>query len=648
MWLSWVIFALKDSAPGLLDDGAHIAGAAPYAEKGLLKEIANSFDSYTKGQVRFYQTHFTLVGVYHILFDQNLRLWYLGNITLAVLSALAVGYVVFTFSNNILAALLGALLLLTSSPAAETLRGNFGKAEAIMAACLLAGIALWAYAGKSKYPKSCIIGAGILFALGCVSKESGKLVGLAMCLPLMISWIPAKHKDLILEHKVSFLKSLSIIGILGIVASWLVSLPSKNIEWMKGYYHLKFGFNRIEKMAQFYATECPDFLILLGFFTLVYALLLWIHRMRDERVILGAAFLTVSWAYFLCLLFFSQRTAYYVFIPVGFLALSAGLGISLIAKSQRWLLISAFSIFFLTRIYSIPYLFLSTKAQQLFDNVNYEAMLYSKSISAAAVYAVDINEEWQFIQEWNLLSHNFHAAADVPMLYGAEGGFRMSRLQDRLRNDPRFQEDGYYDETKDGKPRGWRLQIPKPGEYLSTRFGEIIIGKHTIRATMPFKQNAKDLISLFDKDSLEIAGAVSKSESILDPTNFKISKATYGWSFYKVVKPMGYLVQECTLKKWMTKSTALIIPEQSPYSRISIKMNIPPQGHSFPIKLWAESNQSEISAIQVDSPGDFEFVIPVSQGQIINLHSSSWFKPQKTLGADAKEVSVQLIEINAE
>jgi hypothetical protein len=650
-WLYWVTFSLREAKPGLLDDGSHITGAAQFAASGFIRGLYGSFEAFFKGEIRFYITHLTLMGLYYTWFGENLTLWYAANIAISVLSGLAVGYVIFSFTKNLWFSSLGAILLLTSSPAAEALRGNFGKAEAVMVALIAFGLAFWTHSIKSRWPKLFLSLAGTFFVLGCLSKESGKVIGIAMTLPWIVfwitSWITRKPLEEVKGEVSTPLRNLFLMGATGIAASYIVAIPSRNLEWMKGYYRLNFNWAHITEKAQFYLRESPDFLVLLALFTLVYLLSFLIHRKLDNKFFLAGACLAGTWGYLLSLLLFPISNVYYLFVPSGLLAIAAGLVISLIPDHRKLFISAAFTIFFLTRFYSIPYLFMLTTVQQLFDRINHNAMLYARSENPTAIYALDISEDSQLIQEWNLLSVVYKNTKGIPPLYGANPDFMMWRYQDRIRNDPKAPEDSYYNELARGKPREWREQFPKVGEYATCRFGRIVVPDHFLRATMPFKQKTDSFLALFDKNALTKIKDISEKISIYNPSELKKSKITYGWSFYKVSSPLGFLMQDYTLDQWMTKTTSLQIPENSPYSNLTVKLDAP-HGHSFPIRVWAELDGKEIASADVPSAGSTTLTIPVDKSQRITIHSSSWFQPAKLgISADTRELSLRLMQVEA-
>jgi len=536
--------------------------------------------------------------------------------------------------------------MLTSSPVAETLRSNFGKAEAIMVAIMTAGFALWVYSGRSKRTLLCLIGAGILFILACVSKESGKIVAIAICLPWLATLLPLGCEARRPEQNAASFLGLFICGLGGLLSSWLVSLPSKKLPYIQSYFQMDFSLRHMKNSLWIYSTECPDFLLILCLFILIYAALLWVYRNGDRRVLLGAACLAGALVYFGCLLGFRFNLSYYLFVPLALLSLSAGIGIAVIPKKRQLLLGGIFTIFFLSRLYSVPYLFMISKAQQLFDSVNYKAMLYAKTSTDATIYALDIPEECQMIQEWNFLRKSFTSIKDASILYGAASGFKAWRYQDVIRGQPEIIVTDRLRQTCLATSNVWRLQIPKMGDYLSCRFGKMNVGQHYLRAVLPFAQKPQTFLRLIDGKSIVEAGEVSETKAMREPSLLGKVKATYGWKFYKVIRPIGYVLQDCTGDQWMTHETSFWIPEQSKYSTLEIEMDAP-QGHSYPFRIWAESGGSEIAATSIDAPGKAKLVLPVSRNETIKIHSSSWFQPRKAgLGNDDRELSVRFMKID--
>ncbi|XHR30525.1 MAG: hypothetical protein ACFUZC_08175 [Chthoniobacteraceae bacterium] len=647
-WIWWVVVSLQPAVPGLIDDGSHISIGRSYATEGFFHALVRSFESFLHGS-RFYDTQFALLGIFHIFFGENLTLWYAGNIFLAMLSASAIGYVIYAETRNPWATLLGGAFLLTSSPVAEALRGNFGKAEAIMVAFIAAGFALWAYSGRSRYPHLCMIGAGVLFILGCVSKESGKVVAIALCLPWIAALVPLPSGTQSQEQKkgASFLW-LFFFGVCGILACYLVSLPSRKFQYLQKYFKLDFSLSHIKEVLLVYIQECPDFLIFLTLLAFLYIALLWIYRNRDRRVLLGAACLAGALAYFFGLLGFRFNLPYYLFVPLVLVALSAGLGIAAIPQKRKGLLCAMFAVFFLSRLYSVPYLFMISRAQQFFDAVNCRAMLKGKATPTKAIYAIDIDEECQMIQEWNILRSNFTSTKNAPFIYGAASGFKAWRYQDVMRNRPDIEVEDRSGKMIEAVSSEWRLQVPQPGDMITCRFGKVKVGNHYLRVVMPFSQDENALLHLIDVKSLAEKDGFSQNAIFWNPTLLKHVKTTYGWNFYKVVRPLGYILQGVTADQWMTRDSSVLIPEKSIYLKLEIELDVP-QGNSFPFRVWAESDGTEIAEIPIDSPGIKKFAVPVHKNEIVRFHSSSWFQPSKAgLGKDTRELSVRLMKIDPE
>ena len=645
-WVWWAAASLQFAVPGLIDDGCHIEIGNDYATTGFFHAMVRSFENFLNG-ARFYETQFALLGLFHICFGENLALWYAGNIFLGAISACALAYVVYAMSKDVWASLVAGALMLTSSPVAETLRGNFGKAEAIMVAFMAAGFALWVYSRRSRHPLPCLIGAGVLFVLACVSKESGKIVAIAICLPWIATLLPLGRDARGSEENGASFRGLFIIGLCGLLSSWLVSLPSRKLQYMQSYFQMDFSFGHITKAFWKYFTECPDFLIILCLVVLLYAALLWVHRNGDRRVMLGAACLAGALAYSGCLLGFRFHLSYYLFVPLALLSLSAGLGVAMIPKDRQALLIVIFAVFFLSRLYSIPYLFMISRAQQLFDSVNYKAMLSAKSSPGASVYALDIPEDCQMIQEWNILRRVFTTTEGASRLYGAACGFKAWGYQDLIRERPGIMVGDRLTQTCAATSDVWRAQMPKEGDYLSCRFGKMKVGQHYLRAVLPFAQKPETYSLLIDGKAVEDAGGISEKAVLREPGFLGKFQAEYGWKFYKVVRPLGFVLQGCTGDLWMTHETSFWIPQESKYAKLEIQMDVP-QGHSYPFRVWAESEGSEIAATSIEAPGKANLVLPVHGGQTVKLYSSSWFQPRKVgIGKDNRELSVRFMKLNS-
>jgi len=645
MWLWWVAVSLQQAFPGLIDDGSHMTVGKNYAVEGFFPSLVRFFRSFLDGE-RFYETQYSLLGLYTIFFGEKLVFWYAGNIFLGALASGSIGYVIYSETKNLWASLMGTAIMLTSSPVAEALRANFGKAEAIMVALFAVGLAFWAHSAHSKRPLIWIIGAVILVALGCVSKESGKIMGVAICLPWIATWIPLPlryHDQNITEHRGASLLGLFICGVSGTFISYLVSLPSLHIQYIRSYFQLDYSIRHIKSMLLMYIYECPDLFLIATLLLLLYVGLLWVYWNRNRMVLFGAACFTGVAAYFLGLLGFKFHCQYYLYVPLALLALSAGFAVASIPPKRGILWGVVFAIFFMSRIYSVPYLFMITRAQQLFDSVNYEAMLRTKDPSQPITYALDITEDSQIVQEWNLIRQSFTKANGISIFYGAGSGFEAWYYQDMIRNDPKLViKNPVKLYERDDK---WRKQIPVKGDILTYRFGKIVVGKHYLRAVMPFDQDATFLLSLIDRKAIAYDGAISESTTLWDPYFFKRHEVTYGWKFYTVIRPLGYILQWCTADHWMTPDAKIWIPDHSPYSEIHIEMNVP-QGNTFPFTVWAESENNRIAETIITAPGKAILTLPIRPQETLKLHSSSWFQPSKKgLGKDDRELSVRFMNI---
>jgi hypothetical protein len=655
IWVSWCVYSSHSAVPGLLDDGIHIKGARRYVSEGFLDAVLWSFAGFINGE-RFYEVHFFVLGLYHTFFDQNLVLWYAGNMLLASCVGIGLYYIIFSITGNVSLGIFACGLFLTSSPIAETLRGNFGKAEPVMLALLVGGLFFWCLFARSKKWFWLLIGI-FLFVLGCVTKESGKLVAASMCLPWILTSLPFglgnRNKA---DRELPFF-SLFIVGAFGILFSYLVTIPTRNFAYLHSYFSLDFSLEKIKSSISFYLLESPDFLIILGLTTLLYLVLLLRRQLFGTPLIFGLTCLTIVWAYFLCLLGFKFNLVYYIYIPFLFLVLSLGLVLKEFLGSHPRIISLLLVLILLTRVYSVPYLFFIADIQRYFDSVNYKAMLYTKSKASGDIYALDLREDSQIVQEWNCLSNFFKALEGNSLLYGAAEGFNMWSYQDqwryvgRLAGDPRALKkvaDGAKDYAGHWVMYSWRTQLPKAGDYLTCRYGSMVVGKHFLRAAIPFEQSAEPFFALLDKRVLTKTDDVYEETVVRDPSTWREFKLSGGWSFYRVDAPLGFSAQDYTPDQWMTKKTSILIPEDSRYSKLAIHMHVP-QAHSFPIRVWAEVDGVEVSGMEVKEAGDSVFEIPVKKNQVLKIHSSSWFQPAKLgLSADTRDLSVRFLKIEGE
>lgn len=657
-WLVWIFTALHSAAPGLIDDGTHIAIARKYGHEGFFKAAFHSFKLFLDG-ARFYETHYALLGTYYILFGEHLQWWYAANIFLALVSALLTSSVVYRATRNIWPALMSGFLILTSSPTAETLCANFGKAEAIMVALFVAGLALWARCGRSPWQLPMLLGASILFILACITKESGKILALSLCMPWIASKVPlpkplgATSSVASANHPVPPLFALFLIGLASLSASYLVALPSSASQYMQSYFAMDFSLPHIKSSFANYWTECPDVILMLVLLAVVYAILLFKHRNQNRYLLLGAALLGGATVYITCLLGFQFTLSYYLYVPLLLLALSAGLVFAALPSGNTFLRRLILVGFVLTRFYSIPYLFLILQSQQLFDSVNYKAMLHMADKCKTSVFVLDISEHSQMVQEWNILRTSYSATAHLPSMYGAADGFTAWSYQDLHRNRSGLLVNDRAELQKKAPSawlqdiKEWREELPKEGDYIACRFGDVAIGKHYLRAVMPFNQSVEDYLKIFDFQSVEAAESVFQQKQIISPTPPFLRSVSYGWKFYKVLHPMNFHVVGCTRDRWLTRSTSISFSSNAAISGVEIELEVP-QNHTFPIRIWAECDGKEIATRAILSGGHASFTLPALPGKSVKLFSSSWFQPSKLgLNSDTRELSVRLKKIAA-
>lgn len=645
-WVWWVILSLQNAVPGLMDDGSHISLAQEYAQNGFLNATQDHIEGFFHG-ARFYETHFALLGIYQKLFNQNLLFWYIGNIALGVLSSVAIGYVIYSTTEGLYEALLGSFMMLTSSPVAESLRGNFGKAEAIMVMLLSVGLAFWAYSSKGHHKKIILMAGTLFFVLGSVSKESGKIVAIAMCLPWIATKLPINKKNTKSREDSASLFALFIIGVTSVFTAYLLGIPSRKSVYIKSYFEMDFSISHVIESLIIYIVECPDIITIMVMLLVPYSMLIWKKKTSDDKVLFGAACLAGCWAYFLCLLGFRFNLPYYLYVPLMLLSLSLGLGIASVSHKHRFLIGLLFAVFFISRFYSMPYLMLISKVQQITDSVNYNAMLLSQKKSIKYIYSLDIPEECQMVQEWNILRGTYNDLRNSALLYGAGAGFKSWNYQQIYRD--KCHNNLSDDPTTRIKsvPQEWSIKMPNSGDCLAVRSGNIFAGKHRLRAAMPFNQDERCILDLIDMQALTRDGEWRESCSIWDPSHFTRANATYGWSFYKLNRPLGFILQDYTQDQWITRATSILIPEKSAYSKLEIEMDIP-SGHAFPFRIWTESSGVILAENEVKNAGKLKQSIPIHAGELIKIQSSSWFRPNKVgLGLDGRELAARVIKIEA-
>ncbi len=197
IWIVWALdIATRFTTPGLLDDGTYFTVADFYRAHGFFHEIKSHFLSIFDPHAdrRFYELHELPLGIYRWAFGFDLRYWYVIQFTYCLLTAAAGFWIVWSLSKNLAAAMLAAFGVLTVSPLADAVRGNFGKVEDIMTFAFMLSVALlirlsrrWEVAptAPDRAVLASVAASAAVFALlAALGKESGKI--LAVFPPLFV------------------------------------------------------------------------------------------------------------------------------------------------------------------------------------------------------------------------------------------------------------------------------------------------------------------------------------------------------------------------------------------------------------------------------------------------------------------------------
>lgn len=645
-WIGWVVYSFQGAAPGLLDDGIHMLVARSFQTAGFFQRLWIGMEHVWHG-TRFYETQFAYLGVCWLLFHNHLAGWYAANLFLNLACALGALIFLFQAGRDKIAGTLSAAMILTSSPVAEAVRAGFGKAEAIMAMFFITGICVWHWLAIRRKSRAGLLFAALLILLGCVSKESGNLLALSLIAPSLLVGLFR------LKAPRNF-HSLALMGMVGLIGNYLVFLPSKRKAYISNYFAMDFSLGKVKQSALFYVREMPDVLLLAAVLVLIYAIVFYkafIHGRKEPRVggmdhgllAIGLSFFLFATAYMVALLGFRFNLVYYAYLPAALLSVSAGIGLIYLGGIRPAAAKAMLAIFFLTRIYSVGYLFFSTGSQRLIDETNFEALETSKQFGAKRLFLVDVSDSSQIIQEWNCLRLVLKEP-DVPVLIGSAPDFKAWDYQDTFR---RFTVDNaetsYFSMNQESSFQNakWHDRMPEAGDLLACRSGNIRVGYHFLRSGVPFNQTVDYSLATLDKSALTEVASVESKRRLFNPNTFKRSRSNYGWKIYRVNRPFAYSISGREGDGWMNPSSAVEVRNAAACPHIRLEIEVPDWLPKFPMHVSASSGEESLASVTFDGPGRKTLDIPVKQPGQIQLHADVWGRPKPP---DTRELSYRMLE----
>jgi hypothetical protein len=564
-WWIWAFdVATLYVAPGLLDDGSHIARALQYVHEGFHTMFAANWskvlDSATPS--RFYEVQYVVIGLYAKAFGTDLRYWYLSQFLLCTLTGIAGYLVVNMLTRNRVAAMLCLIGILTASPLADAARANFGKVEVVMSMTIVFALACMSSAAvlvqrPSSLSRNLLIVttlfSGILFmTIASLAKESGKLLAvvplifpaLAFGGPVLASQIksrwPAwtKFASSFVEVKREYPRQNVSYGIICTLAAALILALSFYVfrergqsSYLAAYFSLNFDPHYIVDSFQFYVRQTPDQIILL----VALAPIVLFGFVSDSRSWAMLVSLSAIAASYMFLLFaFRYRVSYYFYVPAVMTAVAFAIGFALAPRQYQIVMLS---VFVLTRAYSVPYIYFQAASQRYVDFVNFRAMQAATELGAPRVVLLDASEQNQLIQEWNLLRQPFFDNR-LPPIFGGPPDFKAWAYQQRIRDfglerDARRDGSGYI--TGVLSAAGETTSEPDTGDLVAVRFGKMRAGSIVVRAVLPFEANETATLTIIDTHSLVPVARVGGVIPGVVPCECGIGEFNFGWDFFRVV-----------------------------------------------------------------------------------------------------------------
>lgn len=633
LWILWALHICRGAVPGLLDDGTHLIHSERYRTDGFFTTVWGGLAG-VRQHARFYEVQYALLGLYNIAFGHDLARWYLANHVLCLGTGLLIYAVIRMTTRSAAGAAMGALVFLTGSPLAEATRANFGKAEVVMTFLFVAAVALLVFAGSSRLRPAADRGRPILrgavvvlavstLLLAAVAKESGRLLGLALVLAAIVGACSRRREE---GHDPLWLGSLAAIGIAGALANVLIFLPSRDNPYLRSYFSLDLSAAHLGESAAFYAVQNGD-VIVIGLAALPWVLAS-VRRgspVRDGvhvRSELFVALYVIAALYVGALLALRFALSYYLYVPATLLALAFGWAMALASPRVRIVLAM---VAVATRLYSVPYNIVTAEAQRSFDQVNYQAMERVAAISPSRVIALDLSEESQFVQEWNLLRWFSFDGALAP-LYGATPFFESWLYQEDLRTLDRR---SYNPAATYGNPKLERLRAggsidPEPGDLVAVRTGTMRRFHRFLRGVMPQHLDGPGSLLAVDGEALEWAGAAGTPYA---SRHVRGGIFEYRWDFFRIVARPRFVLMGRDGDGWMRAGARVRLAPRQP-GTLTLTVEVPgwlPFSH--PLRLSATQDGDRIATLDIRAPGTHVWPIPGSRPGTLWLRSDQWFQP---------------------
>ena len=647
-WWIWAFdVATRYVAPGLLDDGSHITRALQYAQDGFYAMFAANWadvlDPMTPS--RFYGVQYGTIGLYEKFFGIDLRYWYLSQLLFCTLTGIAGYLAVNLLTRNRVAAMICLVGILTASPLADAARANFGKVEVVMSMTLVFALVCMSIAAilvqrPSSLSRNWLIVptlfSGIAFmTIASLAKESGKLIAvvplifpaLAFGGPLLANQIEARwpgstnFASFFLRVKKEDPRQNFSYGIICTLAALLILALSFYVfrergqnSYLAAYFSLNFDPHYILDSFQFYARQTPDQIILLIALAPI-ALFGFLSDSRSWAMLVSLS--AVAASYMFLLFAFKYRVSYYFYVPAVMTAIAFAIGFALAPRQYR---IAMLSLFVLTRVYSVPYIYFQAASQRYADFVNFRAMQTATELGAPRVVLLDASEQNQLIQEWNLLRQPFFDNR-LPPIFGGPPDFKAWTYQQRIRNfgfERGARRDGSGYITGLLSPAGETTAEPNTGDLVAVRFGKMRAGSIAVRAVLPFEANEAATLTTIDTHSLVSVARVGGVIPGVVPCECGIGEFNFGWHFFRVVSPPRFLILGRESDGWMNQRASVRVRVASPGRRLKMMVDVPGWlPRQYPITIQARLNDEIVSQLSIANPGRHELSIPLDkQGNV--------------------------------
>jgi hypothetical protein len=640
IWIVWATdIATRFTAPGLLDDGSAIADAGAYRAQGFFHVVAAHFlQIFNPASARrFYELQEGLLGFYRWAFGPDLRFWYLMQFGWCLLTAAAGFSIVWSFDKNLSPGMVAAFSVLTISPLADAVRANFGKGEDIMTFAFVAGVAFLVRLRFRRAKAStasglaAVIGlaAGsiVFMTLGALGKESGKILATFPLLFVVLEFAaqrfanacetgkktPAAVERIFLQPRDDCRPPLPFgfaifSGCLGVVVLGVSAYAFRmhyDRPYFPNYFILNFDPNFILANVRYYLSQCPDEFILLG---MLGPLILFGFR-RPSAWACYTALAGIAAVYLALLTTFHFQISYYVYVPAVLTAIAYGLAFACASSGYRVALLAALG---LSRIDSIPNIYFQAAGQRYADYVSFEAMAAAARSDAPRVIMLDLDEDNQAIQEWNLL-RRFFFDARLPPVFGGPPEFGITEYQTRFRDGPSA---GAEAATAAGAPAD---SVPRVGDLVAFRSGSMTVGNRVLRAVFPFHQDESKYLSILDQTALTPFATVGGQIPAVTPYSLGVAEFDLHWNFYRVSSPPRYLIFGRQPAGWLRQKARVRIFTADPGKQLALHIEIPGWvPYHYPLTLTASMAGRTVArlivtygsfqtlALPLDQPGDIE------------------------------------------